>query len=171
MCGSLLKAALFHTIAGSFGSICMGSLIVGPCVLFTRISAFSLLAKPKIHLLWRQRSKLGRSKSTLLSSNLSPDAKCDDRGCMVHQAGVISRHVNQWSFTCIGLYEYNFWDAGTKASQLFEAWGWTHVISDGLIMNAVAMFSMIISGSTALLGLIVGKHTFHCLFVISSFCF
>merc|ERR1719464_1920513 len=98
---------------------------------------------------------IGGLESTLPGNEAPQIAGCDAGGCVAHQADVISRHVNQWSFTYIGLYEYNFWDAGSKASQLFEARGWTHVVSDDLIMNAVAMSSMIIGASTALLGLIM----------------
>lgn len=65
------------------------------------------------------------------------------------------RNVNQWSYAYIGLYGYNFWDSGNKASQLFEARGWTHVVSDDLILTALSMSSCVIAGSTACLGLIV----------------
>ena len=69
---------------------------------------------------------------------------------------VISRNVNQWSYVYIGLYGYKFWDSGSKASQLFEARGWTQIVSDlHLIMTVMGISNMIIGGSTAFMGLIV----------------
>jgi len=69
---------------------------------------------------------------------------------------VISRNVNQWSHVYIGLYGYKFWDSGSKASQLFEARGWTQIVSDlHLIMTVMGISNMIIGGSTAFMGLIV----------------
>ena len=68
---------------------------------------------------------------------------------------VVYRNVNQWSYTYIGLYGYKFWDSGGKASQLFEARGWTGVVSDDLILTALTMSNMVIGVSTACLGLIV----------------
>jgi len=155
MCSSVLHATLTRNIIGSFGSICLGSLIVGPCILLTRISTFSSLARPKLNW-WKTKSQPvdaapqdGKCAREILNKN--------DDSCSPHanDGGVISRHVNQWSFTYVGLYGYKFWDSGSKASQLFEARGWTHVVSDDLIMTVMAMSSMIIGGTTACLGLIV----------------
>ena len=152
LCGSVLHSTLTLNIIRSFGSICLGSLIVGPCVLFSRFTYFHRLAK----------SKLIQFRISYYKPSVGePDGKCDC-GCLenVHCSlhyndSVISRNVNQWSYTYIGLYGYKFWESGSRASQLFEARGWTHVISDDLIMTVMSMSSMIISGSTACLGLIV----------------
>lgn len=145
MCSADVRSMIRCRIMGSFGSICLGSLIVDPCILLSRITAFSLLAKPKL--------------ACFLFSKPYDD-KCDNGGfqhvsCLPGSERAISNKVNQWSFTYIGLYGYKFWDSGSKASQLFEARGWTHIISDDLIIIVIGMSSMIIGGSTAILGLIV----------------
>jgi len=70
---------------------------------------------------------------------------------------VITRHINQWSYSYIGLYGYGFWDAGRKASELFQARGWTHVVSDHLILSAMSMSTVVIGVSTACLGVIVSE--------------
>lgn len=76
--------------------------------------------------------------------------------CGNNNNNVISRNVNQWSYVYIGLYGYKFWDSGSKASQLFEARGWTQIVSDlHLIMTVMGISNMIIGGSTAFMGLIV----------------
>lgn len=135
LCSSVLQGSITHVIVRSFGSICLGSLIVGPCVLVSRISTFFHLSKPKLV----RMTKLPKRQ---------PDGERAD-------GGVVSRNINRWSYTYIGLYGYNFRESGSKAWQLFEARGWTHVISDDLIMMAVFMSSMIVGGTTACLGLIV----------------
>jgi len=152
ICSSVLHTTISRNIVGSFGSICLGSLIIGPCILLTRISTFSRLAKPKLNK-WRKKSKVPgvESEDGKYDAGCIPNASCSQHT----NDSVISRNVNQWSFTYIGLYGYKFWDSGSKASQLFEARGWTHVVSDDLIMTVMAMSSMIIGGSTACLGLIV----------------
>ena len=151
LCSSVLLSTLSRNIIGSFGSICLGSLIVDPCILLTRISTFSRLAKPKL-----QQLKASKPPAS------EPDSKCCDGDCLQNAScstysgnSAISRNINQWSYTYIGLYGYKFWDSGSKASQLFEARGWTHVVSDDLIMTVMTMSCLIIAGSTACLGLIV----------------
>mmetsp|Transcript_24754 Transcript_24754/g.53400 ORF Transcript_24754/g.53400 Transcript_24754/m.53400 type:complete len:858 (+) Transcript_24754:443-3016(+) len=149
VCGSVLHSTLSRSIIGSFGSLCLGSLIVGPCILLTRLSTFCRLAKPKLN-------KLKTSTISDAESDGKRDGGCiQNAPCSPHSDSVISRNVNQWSFTYVGLYGYKFWDSGSKASQLFEARGWTHVVSDDLIMTVMTMTSLIIGGSTGCLGIIV----------------
>lgn len=160
LCSSVLHSTLTRNIIGSFGSICLGGLIVSPCIHLTRISMITRLAKPKLNKL-----KTANISPKLFRRAESEDIKCDAGGCMKnttcsppHTNGgnsIISRNVNQWSFTYIGLYGYEFWDSGSKAFQLFEARGWTHVVSDDLIMTVMAMSCMIIGAFTACLALIV----------------
>jgi hypothetical protein len=140
-----LRNAIKSRIIGSIGSICLGSLFVDPCITLSRITTFSLLARPKLACV--NHSKSSNNKSDIGGNENASSLPFCDIG--------ISRTVNQWSFTYIGLYGYEFWEAGSKASQLFEARGWTHVVSDDLIITVMGMSSMIIGGSTALLGLIV----------------
>lgn len=133
-----LRNMIKYRMMGSIGSICLGSLIVDPCVSLSRITTFSHLVRPK-----------------LACVNKSDVDRFENTSSLPQYENVISRTVNQWSFTYIGLYGYNFWDSGSKASQLFKARGWTHIMSDDLVMTVMGMSSMIIGGSTALLGLIV----------------
>lgn len=70
---------------------------------------------------------------------------------------IITRNVNQWSYAYIGLYGYNFWDSGSKASELFQARGWTHLVSDHVILSAMSMSTVVIGVSTACLGVIVSE--------------
>lgn len=138
-------------IIGSFGSICLAGLFVEPCNLLTRISTI-------IHAV---RCKHNGTSNVTESSYIQGD----EAGNLNNETmalppdnnnNVISRNVNQWSYVYIGLYGYKFWDSGSKASQLFEARGWTQIVSDlHLIMTVMGISNMIIGGSTAFMGLIV----------------
>ena len=141
VCHSILPKTIALNIVGSFGSICLASLIVDPCVLFTRIASFFRLSRWKL-----SGAKFSKSPdaSPLPNESISP-----------HSDNELSRRVNRWSYAYIGLYGYKFLESGSKASQLFDARGWTQVVSDDLIMTAMGMSSIIIGGSTAFMGLIV----------------
>jgi hypothetical protein len=141
ICDSTLPKTIALNIMGSFGSICLASLIVDPYVLLTRIATFFRLA----------RLKLSGAKSSK-----SPDGSpLPKESIALNNDNELTRRVNRWSYAYIGLYGYKFWESGSKASQLFDARGWTQVVSDDLIMTAMGMSSIIIGGSTAFMGLIV----------------
>mmetsp|Transcript_53703 Transcript_53703/g.114060 ORF Transcript_53703/g.114060 Transcript_53703/m.114060 type:complete len:875 (-) Transcript_53703:197-2821(-) len=152
LCSSVLHGSVSRTVIRSFGSICLGSLIVGPCMMLTRISMFLRLAKPKLDKL-ANSPEVSRGASEKGIDNAGRPSK--NAQCKSGHDCVVSRNVNRWSFTYVGLYGYKFWESGGRASKLFEARGWTHVVSDDLIMTAMFMSSMIIGGTTACLGLIV----------------
>ena len=107
----------------------------------SRLTTFLRLAKCKI-------AQLRNPESSLPSHESDDNAFNDD---------VITRHINQWSYSYIGLYGYSFWDSGSKASELFQARGWTHIVSDHLILSAMSMSTVVIGVSTACLGVIVSE--------------
>ncbi|KAL7520520.1 hypothetical protein ACHAWX_005241 [Stephanocyclus meneghinianus] len=150
VCSSALRDSLHHNLSRSFGSICLGALVIDPCVLYHRVSNFFRLAKPKLGHLTKQNPQQKPETERLESKNAS--SKSDS--CSFDE-NIIYRNVNQWSYTYISLYGYKFWESGNMAFQLFQARGWTHVVSDDLILTALSMTSMVIGGSTACLGLIV----------------
>ena len=144
ICSLVLRDSLRRNLIQSFGSICIGALIVQPCVFYHRVCSFFRLAIPKLGSLPKPVpvSKNGRHKHPEIESCSAED-------------NIIHRNVNQWSYAYIGLFGYRFWESGSKASQLFKARGWTHIVSDDLILTALTISSMVIAGSTACLGLIV----------------
>lgn len=147
VCSSDLHSRITLNIIGSFGSICLASLFVEPCVLLTRIATFLPVATCKRHCSKTSSFDDVKGDKAAIVKNESTSPLSHD---------VISRNVNQWSFVYIGLYGYKFWESGSKASQLFEARGWTQIVSDlHLIMTVMGMSSMIIGGSTSFMGLVV----------------
>mmetsp|Transcript_3679 Transcript_3679/g.7863 ORF Transcript_3679/g.7863 Transcript_3679/m.7863 type:complete len:921 (-) Transcript_3679:152-2914(-) len=153
ICSGALRLSLYRNLTTSFGSICLGGLVIGPCILMCRVSTLFQLAQPKV-IPRKGNATLPGSSSSCKRCGTSCGCK-ENMMCSPYSDNIISRNVNQWSFSHIGLYGYKFWESGSKASQLFEARGWTRVVSDDLILTAIFMSSMVIGGSTACLGLIV----------------
>ena len=118
--------------------------MLSPSLLVSRFWTFLRLARPKI-------SHLRNPESSLPESQEPRDR------AMSFDDDVITRNVNQWSYAYIGLYGYSFWDSGSKASELFQARGWTHVVSDHIILSAMSMSTVVIGVSTACLGVIVSE--------------
>jgi Plasma-membrane choline transporter len=67
------------------------------------------------------------------------------------------KNCNRWAYSYIGLYGYNFNDAGFRARQLFEAREWTSIVKENLVYNVLWMTSVAIAGSTGTLGVLVEK--------------
>lgn len=141
LCSGAFFSALSRTVSKGFGSICLGGLVVGPSLLLSRLWTFPRLAKLRI-------ARYRNPDLPLPSHESDEDALNED---------VISRNINQWSYSYIGLYGYSFWDAGFKASELFQARGWTHVVSDHLILSSMSLSTVVIGFFTACLGVIVSE--------------
>ena len=62
---------------------------------------------------------------------------------------------NRWAYTYIGLYGYDFNEAGFRARQLFETREWTSVVNDNLVHYVLLMASVAIGGSTGTFGVLV----------------
>lgn len=63
------------------------------------------------------------------------------------------RYFNKWAFIYTGLYGYSYLESGKRVMQLFEARGFTTVIADDLVSNAITLCSLVIgllTGATAL---------------------
>ena len=142
MCSSALRSSLKRNLMQSFGSICIGSLILDPCVFYHRICNFLHLAKSKI------------SSKPTKTSQKDPDNHVMNSAC-TSEDNVVCRNINRWSYTYIGLYGYKFSESGCKASELFKARGWAHVVSDDLILTLLTISSLVTGASTACMGLIV----------------
>lgn len=144
LCSSVLRGSLHRNLVQSFGSICIGALIVQPCVFYHRVCNFLGLAK----------SKLGNLPTPVPASQNRHNKDPASGSCSAED-NIIYRNVNRWSYSYIGLFGYSFWESGSKASQLFNARGWTNVVSEDLILTALTVSSVAIAISTACLGLIV----------------
>lgn len=56
----------------------------------------------------------------------------------------------------VGLYGFSYLEAGRNVIELFNAKGWTAIISDDLVGNVLFMMSLAIGIASGLVGLIIG---------------
>lgn len=115
------------------GSICYGSLFVGPARMLHQLSAFF-------------RPSEGGSSSLLC---LHECLFCI-QSCLTSCVDNFSDRYNPWSIIYIGLYGYGLVDAGQNAAELFEKRGWTTIVSDDLASNVLFVTSLVIGGVTGL---------------------
>jgi Plasma-membrane choline transporter len=127
----LVCKVCFQTIFYSSGSICFGSLFVGPVRLL------------------RQLSSPFRPTSTQ-STSLECLQECIFcvQSCLASFIDTVAAGCNSWAFTYIGMYHYGFLDAGYNATELFERRGWSTIVSDDLVPNVLFFTSLVIGGAT-----------------------
>jgi hypothetical protein len=130
--GADLKDAFFRSCFYSIGSICFGSLVVGPVRILRQLSAF-----------FRPSEEV----NSLLC--LHECIHCIQT-CLASCVDNLGDRFNSWSFTYIGLYGYGLVDAGLHATELFEKRGWTTIVSDDLVPNVLIMISLAIGGLTGM---------------------
>jgi hypothetical protein len=113
------------------GSICFGSLFVGPVRLLRQLSGF---VRP----------------TSAENASLMCLHECMNciQTCISSCIDSIANSFNTWGFTYVGLYGYGFLDASEHASELFEKRGWTLIVSDDLVPNILLITSLVIGGVT-----------------------
>mmetsp|Transcript_21316 Transcript_21316/g.31612 ORF Transcript_21316/g.31612 Transcript_21316/m.31612 type:complete len:803 (+) Transcript_21316:171-2579(+) len=130
--------SLFTSMFYSIGSICFGSLVVGPVRFIRQLSAFF---RPS-------------SEETSLLMCLHECVHCVQT-CIANCVDNLSDHFNPWAMSYVGLYGYGLLEAGHKASELFEKRGWTTIVSDDLLGNVLLMFSVVVGGVTGCFGMLI----------------
>lgn len=126
----LVIESCWKTIFYSMGSICFGSLFVGPVRI---LRLLSVLFRPS------------SSESSLMCLH-----ECVHyvQSCMASCVDNIAAGCNAWAFTYIGMYHYGFLEAGNNATDLFERRGWSMIVSDDLVPNVLFLTSLVIGGIT-----------------------
>lgn len=127
-----LNSSFFGAIFYGIGSICYGSLMVGPVRLLRQLSAFF---------------RPSDSSSPLLC--LHECVFCI-QSCLTSCVDNLSDRYSPWSFTYVGLYGYGLVEGGQNAADLFEKRGWSAIVSDDLAPNVLLMTSLVIGGVTGL---------------------
>ena len=118
------------------GSVCFGSLLVGPVLVIRQLA---VLFRPS-------------SEASLLC--LHECLQCF-RTCITTCVDELAARFNPWAFTYVGLYGYGFVDAGQLATEVFEKRGWTTIVSDDLVRNLLLMTSLVVGGVTGCFGYIL----------------
>ena len=113
-CSSGLTDSLSRSLTYSFGSICLGSLIVA--------------------IIETIRSMV-RSSARNRNSSVS---RCIAE-CLLVWIERIAEYFNKWAFVYVGLYGYSYVQAGKNVIALFRQRGWTTIISDSLVNRMLGM--------------------------------
>lgn len=128
--GEDLRRSFFRSIFYATGSICYGSLLIGPVRILRQISA---LFRPS------------DERNSLLCFH-----ECIHciQACLTSCVDSLADRFNPFALTYVGLYGYNLTDAGLNATELFEKRGWTTIVSDDLVPNVMLLTCLVIAGVT-----------------------
>eukprot|EP00548_Thalassiothrix_antarctica_P006641 CAMPEP_0194133236 /NCGR_PEP_ID=MMETSP0152-20130528/3491_1 /TAXON_ID=1049557 /ORGANISM="Thalassiothrix antarctica, Strain L6-D1" /LENGTH=849 /DNA_ID=CAMNT_0038828513 /DNA_START=64 /DNA_END=2613 /DNA_ORIENTATION=+ len=133
-----ISQSLFSTLFYSIGSVCFGSLLIGPVRVIRQLSALFRPSSDEVSILMCLHECVHCLQSCF--------SNCVDN---------LSDHFNPWAFTYVGLYGYSLLDAGHNATQLFEKRGWTTIVSDDLVTNVLLMFSIVLGGITGCFAMLI----------------
>ena len=114
----------------SFGSICLGSLLVAV------IQALRMMAHQA-----RQNEDL-----QLLYCVIE---------CILACIQDIVEYFNKWAYVYVGLYGFGYIEAGRNVIQLFQQKGWSVLITDDLNDRVLLMMSISIGALTGIVGMLV----------------
>lgn len=140
-CSSVVTSSFIRATTFSFGSICFGSLLVA------------------IVQALRQLNYMTRDQEDCQILNCIID-------CILGCVQSIIEYLNKWAYVYVGLYGYSYLEAGKNVITLFEHRGWTTIITDDLVDNALLMVSFGIGLATGLVGLLfayIDKYSFQAL--------
>ena len=130
-CSRGVRDSYLRSITTSFGSICLGSLIV------------AIIQAVKEIL----RSMRDQEDSILLCL----------AECLVGCIESLAEYFNQWAFVFVGLYGYSFMEAGMNVMGLFRSRGWTTIITDMLVDTVLLMVSLGVGVLTGIVGVLAGS--------------
>lgn len=143
VCSRANRESVLRATVWNFGSICFGSLLLA-AVQALRATVYVM---QKIS---RNDSEDGEDGGGVLI--------CCIQCCLGCVEGTL-KFFNKYAFVYVGLYGYGYIRAGRKVMSLFEARGWSYLISQTLILNTLSMLSVIIAIISGLIGLdLQNKH-------------
>lgn len=120
--GQVVSDAAYRACTYSFGSICLGSLLVA------------------IMQTLENMARNNRNRRDVLSIVIQ---------CLIICLRSWLEYFNSWAFCYVGIYGYNYVTAGKKVIELFKARGWTTLITDRLVFRVLLMANL---GTAALTG-------------------
>jgi len=116
--------ALRRACTWSFGSICFGSLLVA---------------------ILRALEQLARSARNRDGDGGNACAACIAQ-CILGCLESLMEWINKWAFVYVGLYGFSFAASGRAVFKLFSDRGWTAIINDDLVENALS-FAALVTGA------------------------
>lgn len=124
-----LRDSFCRATTYSFGSICLGSLLVAV------IQALETMARQA------RQNEDGQLLACLLE-------------CILACIRDIVEYFNKWAYVYVGLYGFSYIEAGRNVIQLFQQKGWTVLITDDLNDRVLMMMSIGIGALTGLVGML-----------------
>merc|ERR1711862_1052301 len=134
-CCSMAIIGSFIRSVTSFGSICLGSLIVAI------VEAIRALARTA-----RDNDDANAFLICLVD-------------CLLACIQGIIEYFNKWGYIYVGIYGYTYCEAGKNVMLLFQNRGWDAIIADDLVQNALFLVSLVVGLITGGVGLIVAYTT------------
>jgi hypothetical protein len=129
-CSRGLTDSLCRSLTYSFGSICLGSLIVAIIEVIKSIVRSAA------------RSRRGGISRCIAE-------------CLLVWIERIAEYFNKWAFIYVGLYGYSYVEAGKNVLSLFRHRGWSTIISDSLVTRMLAVMCFCIGLVNALVAVIL----------------
>mmetsp|Transcript_18977 Transcript_18977/g.28303 ORF Transcript_18977/g.28303 Transcript_18977/m.28303 type:complete len:495 (-) Transcript_18977:253-1737(-) len=131
-CSPAVKDSFVRATTFSFGSICLGSLIVA---IIQALRALNNMTKEQ-------------DECNFLHCIID---------CILGCLESIIEYFNKWAYVYVGLYGYSYIDAGKNVMRLFQNKGWTVLITDSLVENVLFMMACGIGLITGLIGYVYAK--------------
>ena len=79
--------------------------------------------------------------------------------CILRLISRIAIYFNRWAYCYVGLYGFDYISSGKKAMELFQARGWTTIITDNLIHRSLSLVAIVIGALSGFLGMLLAKAT------------
>jgi len=147
-CSPAIYNSLHRSIIYSFGSICLGSLLVG----IVQVLQFIVRCGRRQRSQRQQQQRRFRQQRRIEVT--------DFLFCflqyLVDSLEKLLEYFNTWAFVYVGLYGYDYWTAGKAVAALFQARGWSVIINDHLVARSLSMMSVLIGLITGLVGVLFG---------------
>lgn len=132
-CSDGVKDSLVRSITTSFGSICLGSLLVAI------IEALKTMVRNL------RESEDGGGILLCLAE------------CILACLADMMEYFNMWAFVFVGLYGYPFMEAGKNVLTLFQTRGWTTIITDNLSQGVLGLVSVAVGLVTGLVSFLIAQ--------------
>jgi hypothetical protein len=129
-CSSAVRDSYARSLTTSFGSICLGSLIV----------AIIQAVKELIH---------------SLRENGDSFIECCAE-CLLGLLQSLVEYFNKWAYVYVGLYGMSFMEAGSSVMTLFRNRGWTAIVADMMVDTVLMMVSFGVGAITSLSAVLLG---------------
>lgn len=129
----VIGESMVRAIVYSFGSVCVGSLVVPISNLLRKI------VEP-----------------------LRPNGEeTPFRALFVVQEFIVTTidkffsEFHEFAFIYVGMYGYRFFEAGKQANRLFEKRGWTEIVDNDLLNNLLTIVSLVIGGTCGWIAIVM----------------